>query len=95
MTPLDDAVAAHMAHPAGSGADPLTDSLCDQVTMPAQPPLSLRPGWEHEPIDVPMPLWLALAAFCLGCFAFAPSLAPPVLQRAASAPAASQAGSFR
>lgn len=52
-TTLDDAVAAHMAHAAASGADPLTDSIFDQLAT--QPALPLREGWEHEPIEVPLP----------------------------------------
>lgn len=40
MTALDAAIAAHMAHPAGSLSDGLTDSQCDQAlwsTLPAAP----------------------------------------------------------
>jgi hypothetical protein len=94
MSALDDAIAAQLVHGAGAGADPLTDSLCDQAhTQPAEldgaPPL--RAGWENEPIYVPMPLWLAALALWLGCFAFGPSLDKHVAARAAAAQA-SQAG---
>lgn len=61
MSALDDAIAAHMAHPAASGFDCLTDSLVDQQAPqpgPAAPPLKLREGWEHEPIELPItPRW--------------------------------------
>jgi hypothetical protein len=38
MSALDDAIAAHMAHAAGSMGDPLTDSLSEQqaFTQPAR-----------------------------------------------------------
>jgi len=65
MSALDDAIATHMAHPAGAGADCLTDSLCDdQRTAPA--PLHIRDGWEHEPVEVPHPWLLYLLAFFAG-----------------------------
>ena len=38
MRALDDAVLAHMTHAAGSGADPLTDSLFDQMLAAHFPP---------------------------------------------------------
>ena len=71
-TTLDDAVALHMAHAAGSGADPLTDSMLDQL---ATQPVPLREGWETEPIEVPLPWRLgalvvvvtALASALVGC----------------------------
>lgn len=66
MSALDDAIQAHLAHPAGSGFDPLTDSLAEQAA--ARPPL--RAGWETEPIVVPMPWRVALVAFLLGLFGF-------------------------
>lgn len=78
MTALDNAVAAHMAHAAASGTDPLTDSLCDQCALTsetAHTPLHLRAGWEHEPIEVPLPWRLgalvvvvtALVSALVGC----------------------------
>lgn len=80
-TALDQAVAAHMAHPAASGADPLTDSLFDQ--LPTQP-APLRPGWEAEPIVVPLPWRLgalvvvltALLSSLLGCSSLPAGFAP-------------------
>ena len=63
MTTLDDAIQAHMAHPAASGFDPLTDSLADQAA-----PYPLREGWQTEPIAVPMPWLLGLLALLVGCF---------------------------
>ena len=69
---FDQAVAAHLAHPAASGSDPLTDSLFDQLhTQPAP----LRADWEHEPIEVPLPWRLgalvvvltAVLSSLLGC----------------------------
>lgn len=67
MSALDDAIATHAAHPAASGFDPLSDSLAEQAT--AQP-IPLRAGWENEPIEVPIPRLLGLAAFLLGLFSF-------------------------
>lgn len=63
MSTLDDAIAAHMAHGAASGFDPLTDSLAEQQDM--QTP-ALRAGWETEPTEVHFPRWLALAAITAG-----------------------------
>jgi hypothetical protein len=69
MSALDDAITAHMAHPAGGGTDCLTDSLCDeQITQPA--PLHIREGWEHEPIDPGHPWLLYLVAFLFGLLGF-------------------------
>ena len=68
MSALDDSVAANLVHAAGSGADPLTDSLCDQAA-----PYSLREGWETEAIAVPLPWLLGLLALLVGCFVL-PSL---------------------
>lgn len=64
MSALDDAIQAHMAHPAASGFDPLTDSLADQ----AAPPCTLRAGWEAEPIAVSLPWRLCVLALLVGCF---------------------------
>lgn len=57
MSALDDAIAAHAAHAAGACADPLTDSLAEQCTRPADlpPGVHLRPGWENEPAEPPIP----------------------------------------
>jgi hypothetical protein len=57
MSALDDAIASQLAHGAGACADPLTDSLFEQCTQP----VPLRPGWEHEPAEPPVPwFWMAL-----------------------------------
>ena len=65
MSAFDDAVHHAMAHPAGSLADPLTDSLCDQAnTLPAP----LREGWENEPIQVPLRWWWVVLWLLVGCF---------------------------
>lgn len=62
MSPLDHAIATHLAHGAGACADPLTDSLAEQCTQPAALPV-LRAGWEHEPAEPPAPLgWMAAVA---------------------------------
>ena len=53
MTTLDDAILAHLTHGAGACADPLTDSLLDQL-LPTQQP-KLREGWQTEVIDPPIP----------------------------------------
>jgi hypothetical protein len=70
MSALDDAIATHMAHGAGACADPLTDSLAEQCAHSAEPPprLHLRPGWENEPPEPPIPwrwIWPAAAAVTL------------------------------
>lgn len=62
---FDDAIQAHLAHPAASGCDPLTDSLADQAL-----PYTLRAGWEHEPIAVPLPWRWAALAFVLTVLVF-------------------------
>jgi hypothetical protein len=62
MSALDDAIAAHLAHPAGSQADALTESLTDQALQP----LKLREGWENEPIEVPFPWHWRVAAVLAG-----------------------------
>lgn len=69
MSTLDDAIAAHAAHPAGGLSDPLTDSLAEQTTqpMPLHPTVQLREGWEHERIDVPMPFLVGVTAVLFGC----------------------------
>lgn len=75
-TTLDQAVAAHLAHPAASGSAPLTTPL--------------RAGWEHEPIEVPLPWRLgalmvvitALVSALVGC-----SSLPPGFEPAQEAPA--------
>lgn len=68
MSALDDAIRAHMAHPAASGFDPLTDSLADQAAPSTG--YTLRAGWENEPIAVPPPWrWMALA-FLLAVLGF-------------------------
>lgn len=85
-TAFDQAVAAHLAHPAASGSDPLTDSLFDQLPTPSAP---LRAGWEHEPIEVTLPWRLgamavvvgALLSALLGC-----SSLPPGFEAAKEAP---------
>lgn len=63
MTDLDHAVMQHMTHAAGSGADPLTDSLYSQMQPGAEPPL--RAGWEDEPADPPHPLLAYLIMFLI------------------------------
>lgn len=70
MSALDDAIAAHAAHPAGSGFDPLSDSLADQACPPTAAGPQLRAGWENEPIEVPIPWRLALVAFLIGLLGF-------------------------
>lgn len=55
MSALDDAIASHMTHGAGACADPLTDSLFDQMLPPPHPVAATRPGWENEPIAPPIP----------------------------------------
>ena len=62
MTTLDDAIATHMAHGAATCADPLTDSLAEQM----QP--RLREGWEAEPVDPPH-AWGLYAVAAFGAFA--------------------------
>lgn len=62
MSALDDAITAELTHAAGSGADPLTDSLYGQLA-PTQP--ALRAGWEDEPIVVPVPWRLGAVALVL------------------------------
>jgi hypothetical protein len=87
MSILDDAIASQMTHAAGSLADPLTDSLCDQATQPA--PLTLRPGWEHEPVDAPLPWWLVLLAVAVvGLAAVAAPSLPLALSKAPAGPLA-------
>ena len=68
MSALDDAIAAHAAHPAAAGFDPLSDSLWGQLTTQdgAAAPLRLREGWETEPIEVPLPWRLGAMAVVLG-----------------------------
>lgn len=64
MSHFDDAIATYLTHPAASGADPLTDSLLDQVDPPAP-----REGLEHEPIRVPHPWGFYAAALLLSLVA--------------------------
>lgn len=73
MSALDEAITAELQHPAGSGADPLTDSLYGQLTPTATP---LRAGWENEPIEVPVPwrwgalvvlITVVLSSLLMGC----------------------------
>lgn len=68
MSALDDAIAAELSHPAGACADPLTDSLASQAGA-AQTP-ALRAGWEHEPIEVPVPWRLLALVVLLSALAF-------------------------
>lgn len=68
MSALDNAIQAHMAHPAASGFDPLTDSLGDQAALAA--PYALRPGWKDEPVTVPPPWRWMLLAFILTALGF-------------------------
>lgn len=89
MSALDEAIAAHAAHPAASGFDPLSDSLADQL---CPQPIALRAGWENEPIEVPIPRLLGIAAFLLGLFSFlllggCASTLPPGFQAEEPAPA--------
>ena len=62
MSTLDDAILAHMTHGAGACADPLTDSLFDQLLPPPQP--AARSDWADEPVATPIPwrLYSLLAA---------------------------------
>lgn len=64
MSALDDAIAAHLAHAAASGTDPLTDSLCEQA-MQHQPAANL--AWLNEPTNPPHPfrLYALCVALCL------------------------------
>lgn len=66
MSALDEAVARHMAHPAGGHDDPLTTSLDEQFACSTQhAPLAprLREGWKHEPIVVPHCWWFYALCF--------------------------------
>lgn len=65
MTLLDDAIAAHAAHAAGSLGDPLTESLLDQQAY-ATDPVPLREGWENEPVTMPHNWPLYVLAVGLG-----------------------------
>jgi hypothetical protein len=86
MSALDDAIAAHAAHPAAAGFDPLSDSLAEQACVQ---PYRLQPAWENEPIEVPLPWRLgalavvvgALLSALLGC-----SSLPPGFEAAKEAP---------
>lgn len=49
MTALDAAIAAHMAHPAGSLADGLTDSLCEQAHVAWPPTVQLCSSLQPQP----------------------------------------------
>ena len=60
-TPLDAAIAAHLAHPAMAG-DPWAEMIQSQFYL-APREVSLRPGWENEPADPPHAWWLYAAAF--------------------------------
>lgn len=74
MSALDDAIAAHMAHPAGSMGDPLSDSLAEQQACTQPAPVAespaLREGWENEPVRVPRNWKLYLLALLLGMLGF-------------------------
>lgn len=47
MTPLDQVVQAHMAHPAMACDDPLTECLMAQLTVTADPSEPSEPGTAH------------------------------------------------
>lgn len=73
MSALDDAIAAHLAHPAGGCGDPLSEALLEQAqgvighAPVAHGPVVLREGWEDEPVRVPHLWWFYLLCFVAGC----------------------------
>lgn len=76
MSTLDDAISAHLAHPAGAGFDPLTDSLAEQDLMATQSAAldeapRLREGWETEPVRVPHAWGVYVVTFLVGLLSFA------------------------
>lgn len=99
MTLLDDAISGELTHAAGSQADPLTESLCNQSTVPAPlTPAKVQAAMAEAEFAVSLPLWAVGACALMGILAAFMAPATPeqyAAQRLAQERAASAASGVR